>query len=54
MLQKYLIEAPTITEKISLLTSPKNSTKLAGDKVGETKEFIRDWQASWEKKSQRG
>lgn len=54
MLRKYLIEPPTITERLSLLTSPKHMIQMTRDKPGKTKEFLDDWQASWEKKNKKG
>jgi hypothetical protein len=48
MLDNYLASPPTITEKLAVLEGPKKkATKIVKDKKKETKEFLRDWQASW-------
>jgi len=47
MLDKYLADPPTITEKLSPPRPPK---EVAGDKVSVTGKFLGEWQASWEKK----
>ena len=49
MLNKYLSDPPTITEKLSS-TWPSKETESVGDKVNSTKEYPGEWQASWEKK----
>ncbi|KAH9207261.1 hypothetical protein DL95DRAFT_468813 [Leptodontidium sp. 2 PMI_412] len=50
MLDKYLADPPTITEKLSPPRLPKETTEVIGDKVNATKGFLGKWQASWEKK----
>jgi hypothetical protein len=50
MLDKYLADPPTITEKLAVPQGPKRkASKIVEDKRKETKEFLRDWQASWDK-----
>jgi hypothetical protein len=49
MLNKYLADPPTITEKLSS-PWPSKETKSVGDKMNSTKEYPGEWQASWEKK----
>jgi hypothetical protein len=49
MLNKYLTDPQTITEKLSS-PWPSKETESVGDKVNSTKEYPGEWQASWEKK----
>ena len=50
MLDKYLADPPTITEKLSPPRPPMETTEVVGDKVNATKGFVGKWQASWERK----
>lgn len=48
MLDKYLAAPVTITEKLSLPLPLKNPAEVVRDKVNETRELLRKWQAAWE------
>jgi hypothetical protein len=50
MLDKYLADSATITEKLSVLPLPKKAAEMVGDKANGAKEALDKWQASWEKK----
>ncbi|KAH6696439.1 hypothetical protein BKA61DRAFT_563492 [Leptodontidium sp. MPI-SDFR-AT-0119] len=50
MLDKYLADPPTITEKLSPPQPPKETTEVVGDTANATKCFLGKWQASWERK----
>jgi len=50
MLDKYLADPPTITEKLSPPRLPKETSEVTGDKVSAVEKFLGEWQASWEKK----
>jgi hypothetical protein len=49
MLDKYLADTPTITEKLS--QSPERAAEAVVEKVNGTKEFLQKCHASWEKKA---
>ena len=50
MLTKYVAKSPTITEKLSLPRAPKETAEVVAERVKGTKDFLVDWQTSWEKK----
>jgi hypothetical protein len=50
MLDKYLADPATITEKISVLPPPEKVAEVVDDKANKMKETLSQWQASWEKK----
>jgi len=50
MLDQYLANAPTITEKLAFPQPPKKTAKAVGDNPSEAEEFLSKWQASWEKR----
>jgi hypothetical protein len=50
MLEKYLANSPTITEKLSFSGPPGEIAGVVLDKGNRTKEFLGKCQASWEKK----
>jgi hypothetical protein len=49
MLDKWLDDPPAIAEKITAPRPPKETSSI-GEKVGATREYIEEWQASWERK----
>jgi len=49
MLDRYLANPPTITEKLAILQTPKKIVKTDKDDRAEAKEFLCKWQAGWEK-----
>ncbi|PQE04310.1 hypothetical protein CJF30_00010062 [Rutstroemia sp. NJR-2017a BBW] len=49
MLNKWLADPPTITEKLSSPRPPKETSSV-GEKIGTSREYIQEWQVSWEKK----
>ena len=49
MLNEYLAASLTITEKLSLHPPQKSPAGVVTEKVNETVEFLRKWQAAWEK-----
>ena len=50
MLAKYLADLPTLPEKLSVARQSTDAAKLVGDQANDAEEFLRKWQASWEKK----
>jgi hypothetical protein len=50
MLNKYLANPLTITEKLAVPQAlKKKAAEIVEDKRNEAKEFLRNWQASWDK-----
>jgi hypothetical protein len=49
MLDKWLDDPPATAEKIAALRPPKETSSV-GEKVDATREYIEEWQASWERK----
>jgi hypothetical protein len=49
MLDKWLADPPTITEKLSSPRPPKETSSV-GEKIGTSRNYIEKWQVSWEKK----
>jgi hypothetical protein len=49
MLDKYLADPPTITEKLSPSRPLHETTEVTADKVSAAEKFLGEWQASWEK-----
>jgi hypothetical protein len=48
MLDQYLANPPTITEKLAFRKSPKKTAKGARDNRSEKEEFLCKWEAAWE------
>jgi hypothetical protein len=48
MLDQYLANPSTITEKLAFPQPPKKTAKAVGDNPSETEEFLYKWQATWE------
>ncbi|KAK1659850.1 hypothetical protein BDP55DRAFT_732885 [Colletotrichum godetiae] len=48
MLEHYFKSSPTITEKLQI-NSKKSGCEIKALKIKETKEYLGDWQNSWDK-----
>jgi hypothetical protein len=48
ILNQYLSDPPTITQKIVFSDSAKKMTEVFHDRRRDTVEFLEKWQASWE------
>jgi hypothetical protein len=51
MLENYLTESPTITEKLASSSTSKSKTEVVEDRVMKAGGFIVEWQSSWDKKA---
>lgn len=49
MLENYLAASLTVTEKLSLQPATKNPVEVVESRVKKSTEFLRKWQATWEK-----
>jgi len=50
MLDQYLVNPPTLTEKLAFSQSPKKAAEIVRDKRNEAEDFLYKWQASWDMK----
>jgi len=50
MLDRYLANPPTITEKLLLPQPPEQTVEVVEEKVTPTKELVGECEASWENK----
>ncbi|KAH6976389.1 hypothetical protein BKA56DRAFT_674854 [Ilyonectria sp. MPI-CAGE-AT-0026] len=50
MMEKYLTDPPTITERLISSRNPANSGETIAEKEQQTKAYLEKWQASWEAK----
>jgi hypothetical protein len=50
MLGIYLYNVHSVTEKLGFSQQPKERSEVVSAKRNETKEFLCEWQASWESK----
>ncbi|KAE8448017.1 hypothetical protein EG329_009940 [Mollisiaceae sp. DMI_Dod_QoI] len=50
MLDRYLADPQTLTEKLALPQPSKNTTTMIREKRKEAKEFLCKWQTSWGKR----
>jgi len=51
MLEKYLTESPTITEKLAFSSTLKRNIEAVEDRVMKARGFVVEWQSSWDKKA---
>jgi hypothetical protein len=50
MLDQFLANPPTITERLAFPQSPKTIAKVFGNRKREAKQYLGEWQASWERR----
>jgi hypothetical protein len=48
MLDQYLVNPPTITEKLAFSQSPRKAAETVGNERNDAKYFLYEWQASWD------
>ncbi|KAH7000586.1 hypothetical protein EDB80DRAFT_866597 [Ilyonectria destructans] len=48
MMERYLTNPPTITERLISSQTTTNSSKAIAEKERQTKEYLDQWQALWE------